>query len=230
MNLSRIDVAGASLNPADITGTVSLIQDVGIGVVYTIYTQYSNCSVQALTSSNDIDIYLGHVRSLNDLFLLSAVEYDYTGNMSAHGVLLDNWVFSGDFSHAGYDYTNTTLQWLITQPGQNISSLFSVTSSAVPWRLSIEGLLTSSEGETALNVSSVIRYFDLLFEEPNFDMFDVSVCVDPVDSMFITLALPGARNGIDLCQFKGNIRNAVSNYTQLYPIQVGNIEVRRVYF
>lgn len=228
MNLSRIDVAGASLNP-DITGTVSLIQDVGIGVVYTIYTQYSNCSVEA---SNDL--YLGHhdnlIRSLNDLFLLSTVEYNYTGNMSAHGVLLDNWVFSGDFSHAGYDYTNTTLQWLITQPGQNISSVFSVTSSAVPWRLSIEGLLTSSEGETALNVSSVIRYFDLLFEEPNFDVFDVSVCVDPVDSMFITLALPGARNGIDLCQFKGNIRNAVSNYTQLYPIQVGNIEVRRIYF
>ncbi len=73
---------------------------------------------------------------------------------------------------------------------------------------------------------SVARYFDLSFDEPGDDVFDTSVCVPPRDALFIALSIPGTMSGINLSQFRGNTRSAVANYTQLYPMQVGNIQVR----
>lgn len=228
VNLARLDVAGKTLDLNSL-GTVSFIQDVTVGVLYTINRQYNNCTISSLVSAPDL--YLGQdsryaLRSLNDLFLLSAVEYTYSGNMSAHGVLLDNWMFTGAFSHGGYNYTNSTLQWSITQPGQAISSISSISTAPIPWRLSLDGLVTPlSDGASTMNISSVTRFFDLTFEEPSFDVFDTSVCVDPNDALFLILAVPTLQNGTDISRFRGNIRRAVSNYTQIYPIQVGNVEV-----
>lgn len=230
MNLARLDVAGETVD-LNSFGTVSFIQDVEVGIMYTINRQYNNCTTSSLVPAPDL--YPGqdshyHLRSVSDLFLLSAVEYSYAGNMSAHGLMLDNWVFSGAFSHGGYNYTSSKLQWSITQPGQAISSISSINTSPIPWRLSIDGLVTPTfpDGASTMNVSSVTRYFDLTFEEPSFDVFDTSVCVDPSDAVFLNLAVPIMENGTDLSRFRGNIRKAISNYTQIYPIQVGNIEVR----
>jgi hypothetical protein len=229
MGLARLDVAGE----VNGSGTVSFVQDTNIGVVYTINRQYSNCTTASLSMAPDL--YFGQdshykLRSLNDLFLLSAVQYSYAGNMSAHGVMLDNWEFSGDFSHGGYNYTNARLQWSITQPGQAISSLSSTITTATPWRLSLDGLVTSTFSDEAVtvNVSSVTRYFDLAFEEPSLDVFDTSVCVDPSDAAFLVLAVPMLGSGTNLSQIRGSIRRAVTNYTQIYPTQVGNVEVRLV--
>lgn len=226
INLARLDVASETLGLSSL-GTVSFIQDTELGVVYTINRKYNNCTASPLLSP---DLYHGQdshfsLRSLNDLFLLSAVEYSYAGNMSAHGVVLDNWVFTGAFSHGGYNYTSSKLQWSITQPGQPISSISSTVTSPIPWSLSLDGLVTPPNGACTVNISTVTRYFDLTFEEPNFDVFDTSVCVDPSDAIFLTMAVPMLVNGTDLSQFRSSIRKAVSNYTQIYPIQVGNIEV-----
>lgn len=229
MDLARLDVAGETLDLISI-GTVSFIQDARVGVLYTVNRQYNNCTTSPLVDAPDL--YLGQdsrftLRSLNDLFLLSAVEYTYAGNMSAHGVLLDNWVFNGTFSHDGYNYTNSKLQWSITQPGQAISSISSINTAPIPWRLSLDGLVTPalSGADSTMNISSVTRYFDLTFEEPSFDVFDTSVCVDPNDALFLVLAVPTLQNGTEISQFRAGVRRAVSNYTQIYPIQVGNVEV-----
>lgn len=77
-----------------------------------------------------------------------------------------------------------------------------------------------------MSISSVTRYFDLSFDEPDLDVFDTSICVDPMDAIFLTLAIPATENGTDLSEFRGNIRKAVSGYAEIYPIQVGNVEVR----
>lgn len=227
MNLARLDVAGETLDLSNL-GTVSFIQDVRVGVMYIINRQYNNCTTSSLVAAPDL--YLGQdtryrLRSLNDLFLLSAVQYSYAGNMSAHGVMLDNWAFTGAFSHGGYNYTSSKLQWSITQPGQAISSISTTITSPIPWRLSLDGLVTPTDRASTVNISSITRYFDLTFEEPSFDAFDTSVCVDPSDALFLFLAVPIIENGTDLSQFRGNVRRAVSNYTQIYPIQIGNVEV-----
>lgn len=229
MKLARIDVAGESLDPSS-SGTVSLIQDTDVGLTYAIHRQYSNCTISPLASGFDLYLALDghyHLRSVSDIFLLSALNYSYAGNMSAHGVMLDNWRFSGDFCHAGYNYTNTTLVWSITQPGQAISTLSSISTSPTLWRYSVEGSVypLSLNKSMTMNISSVSRFFDLVFDEPSFDAFDTSICVDPMDASFLTLAVPGARDGTDLSQLRGNIRKAVSNYTQIYPTQVGNVQV-----
>lgn len=224
MNLIRLDVAGETLDLSKL-GTVSFIQDVTVGVMYIINREYNNCTSSLVAAP---DLYLGQdsrykLRSLNDLSLLSDIQYSYAGNMSAHGIMLDNWVFTGAFSHGGYNYTSSKLLWSITQPGQAISSISSTITSPIPWRLLLDGLV--ADGASTANISSVTRYFDLTFEEPSFDVFDTSMCVDPSDALFIILAIPIIENGTDLSQLRGNVRRAVSNYTQIYPIQVGNVEV-----
>ena len=226
---ARIDVAGESIGLDQ--GPVSLIQDVDVGVTYTIYKRYSNCTVAPLVAGADLLIGKDgryHFRNVNDLLFLTGVNYTYAGNMSAHGLVLDNWKFTGNFSRAGLNYTNSSIQWSITRPNQTISNSDSVTTSSLPWRFSIEATLVSTGlNETyTTTFSTVSRYFDLSFTEPALDVFDVSVCADPKDTISLTLAVPGVKNGLDLGWFKGNVKKSVSNYTQLYPSQIGNVQVR----
>lgn len=222
MNLSRVDMAGESIGSE---GAVSFIQDATVGVTYTLYRQYSNCTVSPINQDGSF-----YHRSVNDLLLLSGVNYTYDGNMSVHGLVLDNWKFTGDFTHAGYNYTNSTVLWSITRSGQTISNVASITTSPTPWRFSLEaGSATATLfNVTFTNFSGTSRYFDLSFEEPSFDVFDASICVDPSDALFLTLEVPGIKSGIDPGQFKGNVRKSVANYTRLFPIQVGNVQVRHL--
>lgn len=224
MNLARLDLAGETFTPTSL-GTISSIQDASTGVMYTVNRQYSNCTISIVSATPLYSLGRYKLRSLNDLFLLSSLNYSYAGNMSAHGLVLDNWMYSGAFSHGGYDYTSSKLQWSITQSGQSVSSISSVSTNPTPWRLSIDGLVTSSDDASTMNISSVTRYFDLTFEEPSFDVFDTSICVDTSDALFLALAIPGGENGIDLSQFRGNVRRAVSDYAQVFPIQIGNVEI-----
>ncbi len=150
-NLARFDIASEMIDSST-SGTLSSIQDINIGVLYSINTQHSNCTVSPLGPTTDT--YVGkdgryHLRYVNDLFFLSAVHLSYAGNMSAHGIILDNWNFKGDFSHFGYNYSDATLQWSITQAGQSIATLSSITTSPLPWRISLEA--TVFVDETSFN-------------------------------------------------------------------------------
>ena len=227
MNLTRTDFV-AQLIDSSSSGTISVIEDTNVGVMYIIYRQYSNCTITPLDQTSDV--FLGkdgkyHLRSPGSIYLLSVVNYTYIGNTSAHGVFLDNWMFTGNFSHAGTDYINCTIQWSITQPGQAIPSLSSLNTSPIPWRMSLKGTANIPSINESIDISTVTRLFDLTLEEPSFDVFDVSICVDPKDVVMLTLAIPGIENGTDLSKLRGNIRKAISNYTKIYPIQVGNVEV-----
>lgn len=229
-NLSRIDLAAETVSPF-LKGVLSVIQDPATQVMYLLYRQYSNCSILPLTMSSDLvpesDNHY-HLRNLNNLFLLSELDYDYAGNMSAHGIILDNWKFSGNFSHAGFSYTDAKVQWSVTQPGQVIAGVSSVRTSATLWRLAVEGLTTptSTEDSTPTNLSSVSRLFDLSFDEPSSDVFDALMCADPRDTVSLTLAIPelSARDS-DLSALSGRVKRAVANYTEVYPIQIGHAEV-----
>lgn len=228
MNLARIDVAGELFNS---TGTVSFIQDISLGVYYTVYRQHNQCKVSSLIPSTDLRMGQDgrfYLRNVSDLLFLTGMNYTYAGNMSAHGLLLDNWKFTGNFSHYSYDYTDATVQWSITRAGQAVASTTSVTTSPALWRFSIEGTATSSlsDDNSTFHISSVSRYFELSFEEPSVEVFDISVCVDPEDAVFLTLAVPGVQSGLDPDQFRSSVRRAVSNYVGLYPAQVGNVQVR----
>lgn len=196
--------------------------------MYSINVERSNCTVSPLTFSTDLIVGEDgryHLRSVNDLFFISTLNLSYAGNMSAHGIILDNWKFKGDLNRFGFNYTNSTILLSITRAGQSIATLSSVTESPLPWRLSVDTVV-SSDSIPPFNLSTVVRYFDLSFEEPGTDVFDVSLCVLPQDALYLTLAMMGTVNGINSSLLIGSTRKAVTDYTNLYPMQVGNIQVR----
>lgn len=225
-NLTRVDVAARFVDPEG-SGTLTFVQNINLKLQYNLYRQYRNCTVTPLPTSGNV--YVGpdgcaHVLDSNHFFyLVNTSNFNYEGRSNVHGVLLDDWMLTGNFSSGNEHYTNTTVRLSVLQPGWTNPSISSVDTNPKPWRISVDG--TVEVAGNVLNVSYVSRFFDLSFEKPGFDVFDISDCVDPKDSATVSLAVPKGSGDVDYDGYSGNVRQAIVDYTKLLPIQVGRIEV-----
>ena len=226
MQLSRNDLAADTVFPGA-TGMLSIITDPTHKVKYFIQHETRNCTVETLTiPSGGGDLIVdpdGTYRfgRLEDVFyLVNASDYTYVGNSSAHGVILDDWTYTGDIKRFNVMYNNVTVVYSTARNGA--PSTYSSNMGPVPWRFSVDGRISGAVNST---ISSVFRLFDLSFEEPHYDVFDVSICADPMDYLVLTMAVPKDSNEVDYSSYRKNVRQALVGYTQVLPIQVGGIEV-----
>ena len=233
--LFRIDTGADTIIP-EASGLVSRIIDPAHKIQYVIQRETRNCSVEPLTTDyGGYGLVLEedgsyHFYSIQELFyLVNASEYTYVGNSSANGVILDDWMYVGDFDRPLVSYQDATIEVSIASNGA--PSTYGENVGPVPWKISIEGRVISNYSGTPVNatISIASRIFDISFEEPHFDVFDVSVCSEPKDHIVMVMSVPkGPNNMVDFSSLRKNVRQSVVDYTQVAPIQVGNIEVRLV--
>jgi len=230
VGLARNDVGADSLIPGA-TGPEIVITDPGHNVTYFIRPEARNCTVATLEvpyGGGGIVIDPDgtyHFGKLNQLFyLVNASEYTYVGNSSAHGVVLDNWMYMGDLDLPYVSYRDATMEISIARNGA--PSTRGTNTEPIPWKISLEGTIVVGEGTFNTTLSSVTRLFDLSFEEPSLDVFDVSLCSEPKDYVVMVMSVPkGPNNMVDYSTFRKNVRQSIVDYTQVAPLQVGNIEV-----
>ncbi len=159
---------------------------------------------------------------------MNVSEYTYVGNDSIFGdIILDKWQYMGNVETPQVSYYNITVDLDIARGGVPSSSLNS--SGPVPWKISVNGIESINDGTVNVTISSLTRFFDVSFEKPRYDVFDVSMCSPPGDHEVVVVSVPkdsAAESAVDLDMFMTNVRTSVMDYTGLAPIQVGNIRVR----
>ena len=114
-------------------------------------------------------------------------------------------------------------------PGWRITSDRTVTTDPVLWRINLSGDLSftnATDNTTSSGLySATYDIFDFSSEEPDFDVFDVSTCFSPSEYHVLSLAVPGHEQGLNFSQLRKNIRSAIVSYSNIQPLQVGNIQV-----
>ena len=232
--IKRDDFAAQAFVPNSI-GTLSLIDDANLGVRYSIYRHFSNCTISVL-EPNTQDIFVNsnnhfRLKSLQEIFFLTDdFNYTYKGMETLRGIEVDTWtstVFNFSSNSGTINYTNTQAEVSFTRPDVSYPSLTSYTSEPVLFRYSLQGIGSAFKNGTVYNTNFTAfeNFVGGSYEEPNFDAFDVSLCSDPSEYRIATLFIPGHVNGVDLRVLRKSIRSQFSNYTGLYPIQIGSIEV-----
>ena len=236
--LFRIDVYN-NRSRGGAPGPISIIHDFNTSVQYVISNQIVNCSARSLSEASPFffDITTNNsdtpqlVSPNNFFFLGSEFNYSYEGVSSIRGVDVDSWVSVRDFERVAgaVNLTDTVYEVFFTQPGRTYFTGRSVNTAPVPWRIKITGgvsILNSTDNSTVkFNGSYQADFFDFSTEEPPYDAFDISSCSAPDDFFTMILTIPGQERGIDFGQLRRNIRTSVSNYTDLRPLQIGNIQV-----
>ena len=234
-NLARVDLASRAIYPASSTeGTVSIVQDLRLKLQYIINRQYRNCTVGPLPTQGNVYVDpSGRVHALdsNHLFyLVNVSQFRFEGNSTyGDGVTTDNWIYTGNFSHSNMTFVNTTVRLSITQSGWSIPTISSISSNPTLWLMSVDGVMVTVNGNHQ-NISTTSKFYDLSFEMPDFDVFDVSYCALPADSILLSLTVPMRSGGVDYSSYFKSLRQAIVNYTQLYPNQIGQVEVSFKFF
>ena len=215
-------------------GPYSLIHDFDLEVQYFISRQFSNCSIMPLTANSSVlndaadEDGLPQLKSPNELFFQNnEFNFTYEGVSNVRGVDVDSWVSIRDFQEFGpaSSITNGLNEVFFTRPEWNVSTLNGYNEGPIPWRLAIRGMLTVNSTANATNFTAVYDIYSFSEQEPDFDIFDTSVCYTPSEYHILTLAVPGNESGVDLRQFRRNIRLSVAGYAAIPPLQVGNIQV-----
>ena len=217
---------------------MTIVHDLGASVQYVISKQIFYCSVQPLREVAPYfwDLMIDDNNTLqlvsaNNLFF-RGTEYNYTyqGATNIRGVDVDYWVSYREFEQIGLNLSNAYYHVYYTRPGWNFTTVHSVTTESVPWRIVINGTVTRvntvDNTTVTYNTTYEMDLFDFSMEEPPYDVFDVSACSGPDDYYTLGLIIPGREKGLDFGQLRRNIRTSVSNYTGLRPLQIGNIQVR----
>ena len=223
-----MDLAAEAVTPGSSAGGMrSIVQDMNLKLQYQIDRQYRNCTVGPLQLQHGSNTH-GKLDSNHFFYLVNASEYVSDGSSdSDDGVATDNWIYAGNFSYGGLTFTNSDVRLSITQSGISVPSISVITYSPTPWQLSVDGMaLVNGKME---NVTIVSKFYDLSFERPHFEVFDVSYCATPTDSIVLSLAvLVGSSLSVDYDKYESALHQAVVTYTQLYPTQVGQIEVSQL--
>ena len=167
----------------------------------------------------------------NFFFLGSEFNYSYEGVSNIRGVDVDSWVSVRDFENVAeaVNLTDVIYEVFFTRPGWSYATDRSINTDPVPWRIKISGgvsYLNSSDNSIIKNKGTYeLDFFDFSTDEPPYDAFDISSCSAPEDFYTMILIIPGQERGIDFGQLRRNIRSSVTNYTDLRPLQIGNIQV-----
>ena len=175
-----------------------------------------------------------HLQSIKNHFLRQD-EYNYTyeGVSQVRRVDAESWISQRDreiFNNQTV-FTNGSVQVFYTLPGWNISYGYDkYINISVPWRSVIAGnfsQLSQEENSTYFIVNSEVLEFRT--EEPNFDVFDVSVCfsVDQYTTVRLILPLPdGIRyTSLDHSLLRTTVRSTLSAAANVSASRLGGINV-----
>ena len=234
LQLYRIDYYSDNDLPR---GPFTSIKDFNLETQYTINRQHKNCSISPIKPEKSFDTVVedgvARLASPSDLLLLSnEFNYSYEGVSTVRGVEVESWISYREFEQVGaVNLTDTIYEIFFTRPGWKLETLISVTDSgdSTLWRLKLTGTITFVNSSTNLtqtqNFSSTYDYFGFSSGAPDLDVFDTSVCFPPSEYYIVTMFLPVENVQVDFSQLRRNVRSSVSSFTNVRPLQIGNIQV-----
>ena len=203
----------------DVDGPVFHIEDRNIGVAYSISKHSAQqCVIRSLQeNATNQSSYGGmHIKTLPEVLWLSTLNFTYGGSRVICAALVDTWS-SHNFSNS--DVTGADVTIAFTKPGTFVKNINSMIDEPILWQFSISGNYSSG------SFSSVLNFYDLSYDRPSLDVFDTSMCSTSENYEFLIILLPGTLREVNVDHLRSSIRLAVSKYTGVYPLQVGNIQV-----
>ena len=226
-------------------GPISIIRDFTREVNYIINRQLNNCTVMPLNDDityfhaveGDSNFVAELLTPTNLVGLVQEFLYSYEGVTSIRGVDVDAWIgMQPDFGEGPDQFTegllelrNGTCEVFATRPEWRITNDRTVTTDPVIWRIRISANVSftfARDNTTTSGIySATYDIFDFSSEEPDFDIFDVSACFSPSEYHVLSLAVPGHQQGLNFSQLRRNLRSAIVDYSNIQPLQVGNIQV-----
>lgn len=217
----------------------SFIHDFTFQVEYIIDRRSSNCYVLPLENASMFyDVVTGPdgdytLRSPSDFWRLgSGHNYSYEGVTTVRGIEADAWIAGYDtfVLSSSFSLVNGTVEVFYSQPGWNLTTVYSYNSDPIPLAINITGTLVNTCDETEMcepdrEYSAFHNIFDFSTEEPDFDVFDTSFCSAPGEYVILSLIIPGQESGSDLSQLRRSIRSGLSQWARIPKLQVANIQV-----
>lgn len=166
------------------------------------------------------------------LLFADASNYTYEGVSRVRGVEVDTWIFYSDYQElrGGGNVTNLVHEVFFTRPEWTIRSHSSGRSSEPSvWRSKVSGIFTyvndSTNDTETVDYTGTYDVFSFNRGEPDLDVFDTSVCLPFSDYYIVTLYLPVKGIAVDFSLLPQNLRGAIVGFTQVQPLQIGNIMV-----
>ena len=222
-------------------GPISIIHDFNLETQYIINHRFANCSISPLTAESPFVFFDVSIADSPDrpslatpnqiLFLSNEFNYSYEGVTTVRGVEVDSWLSVREFERLGFglNFTDAVLEFYFTRPGWKIASQIDVSETPIPWGASFRGVIsyynTSSNMTESLNITGENDILGFTTEEPLFDIYDTSICIEPTEYVILTMFFAGHETGMDFGQLRRAIRSAIVDYTGITPLQVGNIQV-----
>ena len=219
----------------------TLIEDFNEGVQYYINSRYGSCSIGPISIDNstavaeDPDGTL-HLQGLKEHFLSrNASDYSYEGMSRLRDVDTESWISLRDrlvFSNQTI-LTDGYIQVYYTQSTWSVASSFdSQSNKSVPWEYIVAGTFSRQlDNGTWMTYNGTNAYHVLEFQtvEPDFDVFDASICfgVDQYSFLRLTLPLPTGTllTSLDHTQLKSKVRMALSQAVSIPASRIGGIHV-----
>ena len=224
-------------------GLITLIRDFPHDIEYIINRQLNNCTVKPINHLPEyvypFSEFVVEIMTPDPLLTIAqAFPFAYEGATNIRGVDVDVWIgrqpqsqspLIFPFSNGVAEATNATIHVFFTRPGWRITGDRAVTNEPVLWRFELRAdrfFTNATDNTTTIgNLLELYDIFDFSSEEPDFDVFDVSTCFSPYEYHVLNLAVPGHEQGLNFSQLRRNLRSAIVKYSNIKPLQVGNIQV-----
>ena len=218
-----------------------LIEDFNEGVQYFINNRYGSCSISPVnvTYSSAVAMYSNgtlHLEGLREHFIReNDSSYVYEGVSQLRDVDTESWISLIDrqvFNNRTI-LTDGYIQLYYTHPNWSVSSsLNSYSNMSVPWQYVVSGTYTHRLGNgTWVTYNGTNEYHVLEFQtvEPDFDVFDVSICfgLGRHSQFWLTLPLPAGTSlaSIDHTLLKSRVRTALSQAVNIPASRIGSLYV-----
>ena len=234
--LYRIDISAGFPN------STILIEDFNEGVQYYINRRYGTCSIAPInaTYSSAVSVFPKgtlHLENLKEHFLREDdYNYTYEGVSRLRGVDTESWISLRDYHVFNNNRTILTdgyIQVYYTHPNWSVyTSLNGSSSMSVLWEFVVAGNFTYQlDNGTWTSDYNTNSYHVLEFQtvEPDFDVFDASICfgIDQYSYLRLTLPLPAGTllTSLDHTLVKSKVRMALSQAVNIPASRIGGIHV-----
>ena len=197
-------------------GPTSRIEDRKIGVAYTISKHSHKCIIKSLMNQSADESSLA--TTLQDLLHLS-LNYTYEGTGVARSAIVDTWSSMHNITNYAVPIKDALLQIAFTRPDTPIKSINSYVEDPILWQFSISG----NESSSAFSI--VLNFYEWSYDRPTNNVFDISECISSEDYELLVMLITGQLSQVLEDHLRYSIRSAITNYTGIYPFQVGNIKV-----
>lgn len=219
----------------------TLIEDFNEGVQYYINSRYGSCSIAPINTVNstvvaeDADGTL-HLEGLKEHFLRrDASNYSYEGVSQLRDVDTESWISlrNNQTLNKRTIFNDGYIQVYYTQNTWSVVSSFNSSSNnTVPWEIVVVGTFTYRlDNGTWVTTNGTSTYHVLEFQtvEPDFDVFDASICfgIDQYSLLSLTFPLPAGTllTSLDHTQLKSKVRMALSQAVNIPASRIGGIHV-----